>query len=305
MFRRPPRLPPRRLRLPNAVRDRALNRRGFLLGALAAIAAPACAQVSVLHRTDGLVVTEEPGGLRTLRFADGSRQSAVKAGDPEHLEMPYSRVALAGLALCGEPRRVLVVGLGGGMLPSFLRRYYPGSTIDAVEIDPAVVDVAKRFFGFREDALMRAHLGDGRRFIEGVREPYDLIVLDAYGAGGVPVHLTTAEFLGAVRRALAPGGVAVGNLWKTAENPSYDSMLRTYEEAFDEVLMLDVEGYVNQIVLALPRKARVSRDELARRARDVSSARRFRFDLGELVESGWARAPRGRPGRPLRDADFQ
>jgi spermidine synthase len=286
-----------------------VTRRAFLC-ALAALALPAWAQPSALYRTVSpygtIVVTEEADGLRTLRFGDGSRQSVVKPGDPEHLEMLYMRVALASLALApAPPRRVLVVGLGGGVLPSFLRRHYPEATVDAVDIDPAVIDVAKRYFGFREDERMRAHLADGRKFIEAVRDPYDLILLDAYGGGGIPPHLTTREFLAAVRRALAPGGVAVGNLWKTADNPAYDSMLRTYEEAFAQLVLLDVPGYVNQIVLALPRREAVTREDLARRARRLSAEKAFRFDMGALVESGWARPPRVRRGRTLADADFE
>ena len=95
-------------------------------------------------------MTQDAAGLRTLRFEkDGARQTVVRPGEPGRLEMPYQRVALAGLALCPEPRRILVVGLGGGALPSFLRVHYPDAAIDAVEIDPQVVEVAKDFFGFR------------------------------------------------------------------------------------------------------------------------------------------------------------
>src|SRR5216683_5765611 len=156
-----------------------------------------------------IIVTEDPKGMRTLLFErGGSRQSVVKPGDPDHLELPYARVALAGLALCEEPRRILVVGLGGATLPMFLRKHYPSAEIDIAEIDPDVVNVAKTFFGFREDERMRIHVGDGRRFIENIRQPrYDVIFLDAYGAHNVPEHLTTQEFLQAVRRALVPSGV--------------------------------------------------------------------------------------------------
>jgi spermidine synthase len=253
-------------------------------------------------------VTEDATGLRTLRFAkDGARQSVVKPGDAGHLEMPYLRVALAGLALHAEPRRILVVGLGGGALPSFLRVHYPDAAIDAVEIDPQVVDVAKRFFGFREDARLRAHVGDGRAFVEAARESsYDVIVLDAFGAYSAPRRLTTLEFLQAVRRALAPGGVAIGNVWKPAENPLYDAMLLTYRDAFDELYLLDVEGYSNQILLALPRVESISRGELAQRARRLAAEKRFGFDLGALVEAGYVQQPqRGRRARALRDADFE
>src|SRR3990172_5857273 len=174
-----------------------MNRRLFLAGvfayvALVALAALAHAGETVLYEKASaystIVVTEEEHGLRTLRFGRGGpRQSVVKLGDPDYLALPYARVALVGLAMCEEPRRILVVGLGGGTLPSFLRKHYPDAVIDAVEIDPEVVDVARKFFGFREDARMQAHVGDGRNFIENVRPPgYDIIFLDAFGTDSVP-----------------------------------------------------------------------------------------------------------------------
>src|SRR5229473_5089277 len=197
--------------------------------AFAALSVPGCAAQTVIYEKaspyNTIIVTEDHKGLRTLLFErGGGRQSVVKPGDPDHLELPYARVALAGLALCEEPRRMLVVGLGGGSLPMFLRGHYPAAAIDVAEIDPDVVDVAKRFFGFREDERMRARVGDGRQFIENARQAdYDLIFLDAYGAESVPAHLTTREFLQAVRLAVAPSGVVVGNIWRSFSNPLYDS----------------------------------------------------------------------------------
>jgi spermidine synthase len=230
----------------------------------------------------------------------------VKPGDPDHLELPYARVALVGLALCEEPRRVLVVGLGGGSLPMFLRKHYPAAHIDVAEIDPGVVDVAKQFFGFREDERTRAHVGDGRQFIENVRQPYDIIFLDAFGARDVPKHLTTQEFLLAVRRALVTSGVVVSNVWRPSANPLHDSMVRTHQEVFDELFILDVPGDVNNILLALPRKQPLNRSELAQLARKISAAKQFRFDLGEQVEYGFHYASKkSGPGRVLRDADFR
>jgi spermidine synthase len=292
----------------------AMNRRAFLrvgLCALVALSLPACGAQTVIYerasRFGTIIVIDDDNGLRTLLFAkDGSRQSVVKPGDPEHLELPYARYALAGLALCEGPRRILVVGLGGGTLPSFLRWHYPDAAIDVAEIDPDVVDVAKMFFGFREDRLMRVHVGDARQFIDNVRQPaYDVIFLDAFGAHSVPPHLATREFLQAVRRALMPSGVVVGNIWRRSQNPLYDAMVRTYEEVFDELFVLNVAGDVNAILLALPRAQPLGRGELAQRARRISAAKQFRFDLGDLVISGFVDAPeRNRSARVLRDADL-
>src|SRR5258706_10678403 len=185
------------------------------LSALAALTVLACSAQTVIYEKassyNTIIVTEDHRGLRTLLFErGGGRQSVVKPGDPDHLELPYARVALAGLALCEEPRRILVVGLGGGSLPMFLRKHYPAAAIDVAEIDPGVVDVAKQFFGFHEDELTRAHVGDGRQFIENVRQGYDIIFLDAFGARDVPKHLTTQEFLLAVRTIESWSGLAEG-----------------------------------------------------------------------------------------------
>ncbi len=280
--------------------------------AFAALSALGCAAQTVIHEKaspyNTIIVTEDHKGMRTLLFErGGGRQSVVKPGDPDHLELPYARVALAGLALCEEPRRILVVGLGGGTLPMFLRTHYPAATIDVAEIDPDVVDVAKKFFGFVEDERMRAHVGDGRQFIERAPQAdYDIIFLDAFGARDVPKHLTTREFLQITRRALKANGVVVSNVWRPASNPLYDSMVRTHQEAFEELFILDVPGDVNNILLALPRQERVSQSELALRARKISMAKQFRFDLGELVERGFLHAREKNPrASVLRDAGLR
>jgi spermidine synthase len=294
---------------PSPIAHLPARRRAFLVAGLLAafaLALPGRAYESVLYEKKSdystVVVTDEGEGLRALRFGrNGVRQSLVKPGDPEFLGLPYTRVALTGVALCEEPRRMLVLGLGGGTLPAFLRRHYPDAVIDAVDIDPEVAFVAREYFGFREDDRMRIHVADGRKFIESVRQPYDVIFLDAFGSDAVPAHLTTQEFLRAVRRAVSPGGVVIGNIWDRAYNRLYDSMVRTYREVFDELFVLRVADSGNRILFALPRRQPLARDELARLARDSQAAQRFRFDMGELVQHGFLPGE-GDGGSVLRDA---
>ena len=278
---------------------------------LLAFAAPAVAGESVLYEKTStfgtIVVVDEGDGTRALRFGrHGARQSAWRPDDPDHLVLPYTEVALTALALSADPRRILVVGLGGGTLPAFLHRHYPAAHIDAVDIDPEVVNVARKYFGFREDARLRAHVADGRKFIEEAREPYDLIFLDAFGTTAVPAHLTTREFLEAVRRATKPGGVVVGNLWFRQFNKLFDSMVLTYRKVFDDLAVLHVVGTGNRILIAVPRKNALERAEFARLARELSSARRFRFDMGELVERGYHPGDAsGEGGRLLLDRNLK
>jgi spermidine synthase len=277
------------------------------LGALVVWASIAVGQSTVLYEKDSpystIFVTEDARGLRTLQFERfGARQSVVKLGDPDHIELPYVRTMLVSLALVDAPRRVLVIGLGGGTLPMFLRQHYPSLTIDVVDIDPDVVEVARKFFGFREDDRLRAHVADGRKFIETCEEPYDLILLDAYGSDSIPYHLATREFLVATRKALAPGGVVAGNIWGQSSNVLYDSMVLTYRDVFARVQLLGVVNAENVIVLASPRDEPIRGNEVVRRAQIIARDKPLPFDLGAVARTGFRTDPgRSGGGSILRD----
>jgi spermidine synthase len=271
-----------------------IRRRLFFLVIVAVLlgCAVAAAQQKVIYQKESpyntVVVTEDSQGMRTLQFGvNGVRQSVVKVGDPDHVELPYARTMMSGLALCPEPKRVLVVGLGGGTIPNFLHKHYPQTQIEAVDIDPVVVEAAKQFFDFREDAMQKAYAQDGRQFIEERVNAFDLIFPDAFGSESIPYHLATREFLAAVRRAITPQGVVLADVWGPGLNPLYDSMVRTYQEVFDELYILDVQGAGNKILIALPRKLQIGREELARRAGEISRQKQFRFDMAELVTYGY------------------
>ncbi len=254
-----------------------------------------------------IVVSEDDEGLRILRFERfGARQSVVKPGDPDHIELPYARVMIPMPFLFVEqPKSALIIGLGGGTIPSFLRKRFPQMRIDVVDIDPGVVDVAKSHFGFREDARMRAHVEDGRRFVERSTERYDLIFLDGFGTDSVPPHLTTREFLTAVRRVVSPQGAVIGNVWGRQVNRQYDSMVKTYRAVFDGLHVVDVIGSGNKILIATEARRELSHFELIDRAQKVARKLKLRHDVSEIAERNM-RAPGedGIAGKLLLDAEI-
>ncbi len=291
-----------------------MNRRKLtlLLGLLIVAAAysKAFAEEKTLYRKASpyatIVVTEDEQGLRILRFDNdpADAQSIVKVGDPDQIEFEYVQVMPVGLALVKEPKRVLVVGLGGGSLPMLLRKHYPKMTINVVDIDPDIVEVAKKYFGFREDDAMHVFVVDGRRFIEKCKQPYDIIFLDAYGTTEIPYDLATKEFLAATRRATAPNGIVVGNVWSQEINHLHDAMLRTYQEAFDDVYVITISTCGNEVFLALPNKTPLDRADVAKRATQLSKDTAFRFDIGEYVSDGFRHADVKNPKmRVLLDKD--
>jgi len=245
-------------------------------------------------------VIENANGLRTLIFDNNDvRQSSVKLGDPDRLELAYTRVMPAALAVVEKPKRILIVGLGGGSIPNFLHKHYPNTHIDVVDIDPVVVEVAKKYFGFREDKTLRVHVADGRAFIEKCKTPYDIIFLDAYGAEDIPYALATREFLQAVRKAVTAKGAVVTNMMCRSSNSLYDSMISTYVNVFDEVHIVDIRNSGNVILLALPHKPKLTKETLTRQASKISREKKFRFKLGNLVRYGFRRPDKKEKSAPI------
>lgn len=250
-----------------------------------------------------IVVSEDKCGMRTLQFGrNGARQSVVRIGDADHLELPYTRVIQASLAFVGNPQRILMIGLGGGTIPIFLHKHFPRTIVDVVEVDEHVVEAASRFCGFREETTLRVYVEDGRRFIEECRNLYDIIILDCYGSHGIPYHLTTVEFLKSVLEILTPEGVLVGNVWSKASNALYDSMLQTYLSVFGGIYVVGVPERDSKILLGPKNQRRLPQEELVRYAREVSHRKNFRFDLGKIISHGFwlAEGARSR-GRILTD----
>jgi len=162
----------------------------------------------------GRVLVIDEGARRVMRFGSpsGSEQSAVELDNPRAVVLEYTRYALLGLALHGRPRRMLMVGLGGGTFSKLVHRAMPEIAIDAVEIDPVVVAAARAHFGLREDARYHVHVADAAEWMTHGQTQYDYILLDAYAGEGIPPPLGTPEFFRAVARRLAPGGVVAINI---------------------------------------------------------------------------------------------
>lgn len=170
---------------------------------------------------------------------------------PERLALEYTRLTFAGLLFNAQPKRIFVAGLGGGSIPAALHHLYPDAHIDVAEIDPAVVDVAERFFEFEVDDRLVVEEMDARVFVrralkKGLR--YDYILLDAFNADYIPEHLMTREFLEECRELLSEDGVLVANTFSTSR--LYGSESVTYEAAFGWILSFRGPGSNRIIVTA-------------------------------------------------------
>ena len=167
-------------------------------------------------------------GRHREMLIDGLLQTGIDTADGRSIyEYPYLLERLP-LALKPEAKRVLIVGVGGGVLPRALEAR--GLEVDAVDIDPAVVDVAQQFFGM--NARRPVYVGDGRRFLVESAAMYDVVIMDVFSGDVTPGHLLTREALAAVRDRMVPDGVLAMNLIGGADSPAMRAIHRTIADVF-------------------------------------------------------------------------
>jgi len=213
-----------------------------LIGVLAAVASIASPPdgAAVLHHEKSLyrnIFVYEEDGLRCMSFSrvTTARQSCMALAEPARLVFNYARMMMAALYLNPAPRRILILGLGGGTLPSAFQRLLPAAAIDAVEIDPAVVRVARKYFAFEPSATTRVFEEDGRVFVKRMQRAnvtYDLVVLDAFDHEYIPEHMLTREFLLEVKSLLGDRGVLAANTFSVSKLYQYESA--TYFNVFGD-----------------------------------------------------------------------
>ena len=224
----------------------------------------------------------ESEGVRTL-VSDRISQAAVRMADGEPA-LAYPRYMPAVLLVAPKLSRLLVLGLGGGSVGSYLGRRLPDLQIDYVDIDPAVPEVAERFLGFRPGGHTRVTISDARGFLHGSAERWDFIYCDTYIGLSVPFHLTTVQFLEEVRRHLAPHGVFGLNLAAGLSDPFSRAMYRTVRDRFATTYVVDVRGASNVLVLATD-DDRLSFSELAERGKKLGASLAFDPPLERLAHA--------------------
>jgi len=187
----------------------------------------------VIWQAEGMQTTVAvAGGLgNRVMYLDGHHQ----ANDTPNMVFIHQRIGLLPTLVHPNPRRALVVGLGGGVTPGAMTRY-PGLTLDVVELSAGVAAGAAYFDHVNASLLtnpnVRIRMDDGRNFLQRVRTPYDVITADAI----VPTHagannLNSVEYFRLVRGALAPDGVVLH--WNGGHTQAqYTLILKAFSEAF-------------------------------------------------------------------------
>lgn len=151
-------------------------------------------------------VIEQNNATGTVSYWHGGAEQSE--ADAKGISLADYNHAMYGLLRQAGARRVLMIGLGGGTLATMLHR--AGAQVVAVEIDAAVVALARSYFAV--PGAVEIHVADGAHFLARQRRKFDAIVLDAYRGAEMPKHMTAPDFFRTVKSRLRRGGIALVNL---------------------------------------------------------------------------------------------
>jgi len=194
----------------------------------------------------------EEDGIRYLHFGSVWIQGAMRISNPYDLELDYTRELFAGLLFQPAPRDIALLGLGAGSASKFAWKTFPKARITSVELNPAVISVARTQFSLPADSKRMITLcADAQAHVAEHPACADYLISDVYDAAAKGPVLSSPEFYAACRGALKPdtGGVLAVNLF--GRHKSYETNLRNISHAFGgRMLMLPPSERGNVIVFA-------------------------------------------------------
>ncbi len=253
----------------------------------------------------GPVLHEEVSGFSSIRVrgTDSKRhllfvsergkeqlQSSIDLQEPQVLQVAYTRSLFVSFLFKNPQERILIVGLGGGGMIRFFHHQFPNSIVEVVEIDPAVVRVAKEYFETDEKKGIKIHTADAFEFLKRDLQAYDVIYMDAFlrpsvdrELGGKTARLKTVEFLKEIRDQLEPDGVLACNLIR--HRPATAGDIAALREVFPTVRVFNVPGTGNMAVMACKKEINLSRNQLISRGEDLEAETVTGLPLGEFAAS--------------------
>jgi spermidine synthase len=236
------------------------------------------------------ILVKRQGNNRSLVFVrdngDEAEESLINIKKPYEILIPYARYMFTSYLFRPEQKRVVIVGLGGGGMVHFLKHYDPELNVEAVEIDPVVVDVADRFFDVRTGGNVRIVTDDGLKYLQSAEGRYDVIYMDAFlkpardtDPSGIPLHLKTEQFYKDLQQKLEPGGLVVINF---NYNKTTDADLATIRRVYAQLYEFRMSTG-NLVAVASTSSTRETPGSLGPRAREIDRRFNASFSFHDLI----------------------
>ncbi|HMT78853.1 MAG TPA: spermidine synthase-like protein [Azonexus sp.] len=191
----------------------------------------------------------DDGKSRYLYFNVRLMQSEMSLKAPNDLAIRYTQKMMAFLLFQPRPKRIVLIGLGGGSLIKFCYHKMPGTQLTAVELDPDVIAFRDTFLLPPDDERLQVLEADGALFLETTEKGIDALLVDAFDKTGFAPSLANREFFDNAFAKLSGNGVLVINL--AGEKETYAGLIGEAMHVFDDqVIVISVPDDGNHVLYA-------------------------------------------------------
>jgi len=191
----------------------------------------------------------DDGKSRFLYFNVRLMQSEMSLKAPNDLAIRYTQKMMAFLLFQPRPKRIVLIGLGGGSLIKFCYTRLPGTQLTAIELDPEVIAFRDSFLLPPDDARLQVLQADGAEYLEKTEKGIDVLLVDAFDKTGFAPSLANREFFENAFAKLSGNGVLVINL--AGEKETYAGLIGEAMHVFDDqVIVISVPDDGNHVLYA-------------------------------------------------------
>lgn len=232
------------------------------------------------------------GTLRHLYFVrdngDEALESTIDTNYPQNLFLLYTQTMFASFLINKEHKDTLLIGLGGGGMVHFLNFYFPYINLDAVEIDPAIIEIAKKYFYLKPIPTTKIITDDAVNFITLPGKNYDVIYMDAFlkpsaetDSTGVANKFKASTFLQKIKSRLKKNGIVVFNI---NNHEKMQDDIKNIQAEFPQVYFFQKNRAGNLIVVGSTDSNRVSIDKLLSVGADLDKNHKVNFSFQDIAK---------------------
>jgi spermidine synthase len=191
----------------------------------------------------------DDGELLTLFFNIRLTQSVMRIDKPNALALRYTRKMMSFLLFNPSPKRIGLIGMGGGSLVKFCHEHLPSAHLTAIEVDPDVIAFRDVFRVPPDGHRLQVLQTDGAEFLARADNGFDVLLVDAFDKIGVAPALASRDFFETAFARLSPKGQFIINL--AGDKRRFRGLIGDVTEVFEgRVIVVPVRGDGNSVLLA-------------------------------------------------------
>ena len=186
---------------------------------------------------------------RYLKFSEIGIQSEINLEEKHKLKLSYLQQMVKAVAFSPKPKKILLLGLGGGSLIHYFQYYYPQTYISVIERERLVLECAVKFFEVKpEKTKLNIKIDDAFNYIKNCTEKFDVIFVDIFGLNQ-SISPEAKKFYIGCKKCLTINGTLVANNLCNNE-PIVKKVMSCSAEMFkDKNIIVPLKNHLNLITI--------------------------------------------------------